>query len=894
MRNAAPYSIALAILLAACGDDDNRRRPMPTVSPSTTATVAPTATAPSAATSTRTRTTAPTATVTEALPTDTQTPTATPTETHPATPTNTAADTPTRTPTPTATITPTLTPTSTPTEEPNQFGFTDDLLRVGAASVSISPLPAGTSAAGVPTFETFTDFDFTLTCPKNPELRLVFDGNAVFDGVLTRPAGAEPFVDCGGEAGRFDSGIDVFQDLNGNQAFDGDAANPTGLEPFDDANDNDFFDAIWLGGFDNGRAALAVDEASPLVATAMVVSKEREFAILVTLDTIGNVSTHLTALRQRIAGEIGLDAGTAAAALGLNGTTAAATDVDRIIVSSLHDHQAPDTIGIWGPTALSIQTVRDAVTLGLLTEDDLGAFGGVPVRIGIDFAYRDWVDDQVVAAVKQAVQDLRPARLRVASVDAPMRPDSEVLNPNAADQTESFLIERSDELLMTDIRWPYIRDPLILAFQAIDSDSEETIATVVNWTNHVEAMGSDTNLLSADYAGYLREQLEARLGGVGIFVVGTVGGLQTPLRDSFVPIVGTDGAVVTTKGAPVPIADLYAPVLDGTRSAGDVAEELSQIARRSQNSSPEKAASLGRIVAEVAVAALGRVTAGEPSAFHVSAGEVLVPVENPGFVLLSALGGLEGREVLFKGEPRPGFVSDRPERCGLSGCIRETITLVDFGDFQFLTTPGELLPEQVIGRPRPGIPQDEQLRFVRKDGNGNVIDDFGVNEFSAIAGLRNVRGGNRLFVFGLAQSELGYFIPQSDWVNVFEDLLPRPEDIDDALGVLADLDLVPLLGLGSNPGFDPGEMLTLRQTIETIWELFPEDRYPETRLGGVSLVDVPGVNLGNHPNTSGNDNSISPRAGQVVYNAMCDVLDDGAANDSCASKLPVTDDPNEP
>ena len=901
MRNAAYCAMVLALFLSACGDDD-KRRPGATASPSATVPIVATATAtaPGEATSTHTRTAAATATVTEALPAETATPTTTPAVTESATPTNTTAGTATRTPdrpprtsSPTATITSTLTPTSTPTTEPNQFGFTDDLLRVGAASVSIAPLPAGTTAAGVPTFETFTDFDFTLTCPKNPNVRLVFDGNSVFDGVLTKPAGAEPFVDCGGEAGRFDPGVDVFRDLNGNQAFDGEVANPMGLEPFDDANGNEYFDAIWLGGFDNARAALGVDEKSPLLATAMVISKEREFAILVTLDTIGNVSTHLTGLRQRIATELGLEAGTVGT-LGLSGTTAAATDVDRIIVSSLHDHQAPDTIGIWGPTALSTQTVRDAVNAGILSEDDLGAFGGVPVRIGIDFAYRDWVDEQVIAAVRQAVEELRPARLRVASIDAPMRPDSVVLNPNAADQTESFLIERSDELLMTDTRWPYIRDPLILAFQALESDSEESIATVVNWTNHIEAMGSDQNLLSADYAGYLRKQLESRLGGVGIYVVGTVGGLQTPLRDSFVPIVGADGAVVTTKGALVPVADLYEPVLDGKRTAGDVAQELSQIARRSQNSSPEKAASLGRIVAEVAAAALGRATAGEPAAFHVNAAEVLVPVENPGFVLLSALGGLEGREVLFKGESRPGFVSDRPDRCGPTGCIRESITLVDFGDFQFLTTPGELLPEQVIGRPRAGIPQDSQLRFVNKDGNGNVVEDFGVNEFSPIAGLRNVRGGDRLFVFGLAQSELGYFIPQSDWVNVFEDLLPRPEDVTDELGILADFDLVPLLGLDANPGFDPGEMLTLRQVIEGVWERFPEERYPETRLGGVSLVNVPGVNLGNHPNDAGNDNSISPRAGLIVYNAMCDVLDDGAANDSCASKLPVTDDPNAP
>lgn len=794
-------------------------------------------------------------------------------------PTATATNVPT--PSPTGTPVPDATPTAT--REPNQFGFSDDLLRVGAARTDISALPAGTAAAstGIPTFETFTDFDFTLVCDNDPNVQLRLRRNAVFDGVLTRPAGAEPFVDCGGAPGRFDPDIDVFADLNDNGRFDGDPANPEGLEPFQDANGNGFFDALWLGGFDNSRAALSVDEESPVAATAMVVSKGHEFAIVVTLDTIGNVSTHLDALRQRIAN-----------ALDLDGSSAFTADVGRIIVTSLHDHQAPDTIGLWGPTALASDTVRSAITAGILDEDDLGAFGGVPVRNGINFAYRDWVDDQVVRIVEEAVADLRPAEIRAASAPAPMQPDSAILNPNPADQTESFTVERNRQLLMNDIRWPIVRDPLVLAFQARDAETGETIATLVNWTNHVEAMGSETNLLSADYAGYLRQRLETALGGVGIFVVGTVGGLQTPLRDSFVPVVDAEGRVQTAAG-PRPFADLYGPVLDGSGSAGALAEQLLANATRAENSSPEKAASLGRLIAEVAAAALGEQSFKGLASLRVTSSQVLVPIENPGFILLAMLGGLEGREVLIRGEASPGFATDRPASCGLSGCIRSALTLVDFGDFQFLTTPGELLPEQVIGRPRRGIPQDESLRFVRKDGAGNVVEDFGVNEFAPIFGLRKVRGGDRLFVFGLAQSELGYFIPQSDFVNVFENLLPRPEDVSDELGPLADLDLVPLLGLDANPGFEEGEELSLRQVIDTTWSRFPEKRYPETRLAGVSLADVPGTSLGNHPNTAGNDNSVGPRAGQIVYNAMCDLLDDGDANGSCAAKQPVENDPNE-
>lgn len=803
-----------------------------------------------------------------------------------ATPTATTTSTATPTPVPAATATPTATDTSTATPTSVPTATPKPVLQVGAARISIAPLRAGSAEAAanpqVPVFETFTDFDFTLTCRDDPAVQLHFEANALFEGVLDRPPGAEPFVDCGGTPGRFDPGIDEFADLNGNGQFDGDVTNPEGLEPFTDANGNGFFDAIWIGGFDSSRAALDVDAAAPPMATALVISYGQEMAVIVTLDTIGNVSTHLSPLRQRLAAELGLDAA------GVD-----SPGVQRIIITSLHDHQGPDTIGLWGPDALNTGTVREALNGGLLDEEDLGAFAGVPVRSGIDFTYRRWLDDQVVAVVKKAVRNLRPATLRVAAAPAPMRPDATVLNPEPADQTESFRIERRDQLLMTDIRWPFIRDPLVLAVQAIDRETGETIATLVNWTNHVEAMGSRNSLLSADYAGYVRQRLEAVFGGVGIYAVGTVGGLQTPLRDTFVPVMDDQGNVLAKDGSRIAFADLYGPVLDGRGSAGEIAGELFAMARRAANNSAEKAASLGRVIAEVAVQALTRAELEEAPSLRASASSVLVPIENPGFLLVAALGGLEGREVLFKGVPSQGFVTDRPQQCGLVGCIRETITLLDFGRFQLLTTPGELLPEYVVGRPRPDVTQDRRLRFVRKDSAGNVVRDFGDNEFSPISGLRGVRPGAHLLVLGLAQSELGYFIPRSDFVNVFEGILPRPQDLDQELGILADFDLVPLLGLGANPGFEEGEMLTLRQIIETAWAKFPEDRYPATSLGGVSLVDVAGVDLAcEHPNTAGNENSVSPRAGEVVYNAMCDLLDDGTANASCATKLPVPEDPN--
>jgi hypothetical protein len=201
MQKHSRWTVCITLLAVGCSDGRDGGAPTPT------------------------QTSAPAATATE-----TSTPTATQTGTH------TFTATQTRRPTTTATQTSVPSATATPAE-PNQFGFRDDLLRVGAASLDIAPaVAADGEAATIPALERFTDFDLTLVCPNDPTLLLHLERNASFDGVLTRPAGAEPFADCGGRAGQYDPDVDVFADLNGNEEFDGDPNNPQGLEVEADPN----------------------------------------------------------------------------------------------------------------------------------------------------------------------------------------------------------------------------------------------------------------------------------------------------------------------------------------------------------------------------------------------------------------------------------------------------------------------------------------------------------------------------------------------------------------------------------------------------------------------------------------------------------------------------------
>jgi hypothetical protein len=72
---------------------------------------------------------------------------------------------------------------------------------------------------------------------------------------------------------------------------------------------------------------------------------------------------------------------------------------------------------------------------------------------------------------------------------------------------------------------------------------QETLATLVNFASHPESLGSSNTQLTADFPHFMRESLEARYGGVAIYVAADLGVLQGPLD--------VDVADATT-GDPVP------------------------------------------------------------------------------------------------------------------------------------------------------------------------------------------------------------------------------------------------------------------------------------------------------------------------------------------------------
>jgi hypothetical protein len=150
----------------------------------------------------------------------------------------------------------------------------------------------------------------------------------------------------------------------------------------------------------------------------------------------------------------------------------------RVIVAATHVHEGPDTMGQWGPK----QTVS-----------------------GLDEAYNRFVIQETAAAAKEAIARLQPAKMFPAAVTP----------PDVATYYD-------------DSRPPVVHDPEILSLVFRDRRGR-AIATLVNWNNHPEALGSRNTLITSDYVHYTREALEAAGFGTVVFVNGALGGMQSPL-----------------------------------------------------------------------------------------------------------------------------------------------------------------------------------------------------------------------------------------------------------------------------------------------------------------------------------------------------------------------------
>ncbi len=399
-----------------------------------------------------------------------------------------------------------------------------------------------------------------------------------------------------------------------------------GPDSYIDRNHNGRFDAVWLTGFNTDRPAKGVHD--PIDVRAIAFRNNGLTVAMATLDAIGMFNDKAIEIRKRID---------------------PALKVDHVIVACVHNHETPDTMGIYS--------------------------GPIPTPWAFDTAHMERVVEACKEAIEEAVRNLQPAEMVCTTYE--LQPDG----------------------FVNDTRKPIVYDTKLNCVRFVKPGTDETIATMLNWGNHPETLGGRNPYITADFCGYWRDGVERGvpdpngapgLGGMCLYFQGMVGGLMTPL-------------------------DMEVPHRDGVH--------------KFKADSFEKAEALGQNLAIVTVKALrgGDVWKNENPKLSVAAKSVYGPVQ-----------GVYGVAILL-GLIHPGIFWP----CN----ARSEINVVRLGDVEMLTVPGELYPEI---------------------GDGGVESPEGA-DFAPLAPVetpplrRDLMQGKMRMILGLANDEIGYMIPKSQW-----------------------------------------------------------------------------------------------------------------------------------
>ena len=207
-------------------------------------------------------------------------------------------------------------------------------------------------------------------------------------------------------------------------------------------------DPVWLAGFGNGRAATGYNDR--LWARGIVVNGRGGRVAIVSIDLIGYFNAEVQNIRALVD---------------------PASKIDYLVVSSTHQHEGPDTLGIWGPD---------------------------PVTSGQDPAYIDFVNAAVADCVDEAAANLAPARLKFVTTDSSGLSLGLDVEDDGLGVADSRVLE-GDELLApaTDGR---ITDPRLSIMQATRlGPPKEVFATLVNFARWY--LGPVNHLTALDFLG---------------------------------------------------------------------------------------------------------------------------------------------------------------------------------------------------------------------------------------------------------------------------------------------------------------------------------------------------------------------------------------------------------
>ncbi len=221
---------------------------------------------------------------------------------------------------------------------------------------------------------------------------------------------------------------------------------------------------VYMAGYGHNRRAEGVHD--PLYARTVVMSVGAKSAdskkiALVSVDLVGLQYPIIKKIRARL------------------------PDYKYVMVASTHNHEGPDTIGIWGSSML---------------------------RSGVNFAYLDEVAEKIIKMIRSAELKCVPAVARYGTAE--------------------------DESLLGDSRMPKVYDGVLRAVSFHTPGSGKPSGLLVQWNCHPEARGRRNKQITADFPHATIAALEAKYGCPVAYFSGAVGGLMAP----------PDGVIKNDKG----------------------------------------------------------------------------------------------------------------------------------------------------------------------------------------------------------------------------------------------------------------------------------------------------------------------------------------------------------
>lgn len=233
---------------------------------------------------------------------------------------------------------------------------------------------------------------------------------------------------------------------------------------------------VYMAGFGFNRVATGVHD--DLYARCVAVEAGGKTLVVCAADLIGLFHQNVLEVRSKVKAQL--------------------PGITQVIVASTHDHEGPDTLGLWGPALL---------------------------KSGVNVQYLNSVVDRIAETAVRAARNMQEARLTLARDHSPLL-----------------------RLLQDDSRPPYVKDPYLFAMRFVSAGTGKPIATLVNWSDHPETLDSRNTLITADYPHWLCRYVEEHEGGTAIFVNGSIGGLLSTLGDQ-VSLLDTRTGQVAKDGA---------------------------------------------------------------------------------------------------------------------------------------------------------------------------------------------------------------------------------------------------------------------------------------------------------------------------------------------------------